>query len=535
MSSNSMPGFPREPASQPAQYSWVDSISPSENAISVLGEKFVDSYGRQVIFNGINLVNKDPAADYIDTHSEQTFDLFRKWGFNCVRLGVIWAGVEPEPGKYDEKYLDTVQKEVDWAARNGLYVILDMHQDLYGVHFVGKGGDGAPEWATLADNLPDSGGEVWSDSYFFSLAVQKAFDNFWANAPCADGVGVQDHYARMWQHVAKRFATNKAVIGFDIMNEPFYGTPGKHILSLILKEYAKLFAEETGKVLSEKELSNIWSDDEQRTEALASLQNSEKYARAIDAATEPCQQFDKTSLQSMYQRVADAIREVDTTHILFIEHSYLENMGISSGIEPVKGKNDKPDPLVAYAAHGYDPLVDTKKYHGESNSRVKLIFSRIDSTAQRINLPLLVGEWGAFSGSLGDMTSSARFIVSLFERFGLSDTYWAYHEGVEKDSFFFNAVVRPYPPFIGGTLKTYGFNHETGVFNCSWKESPLVKAPTVIYVPDLERLVRASITLNPGSSKIVIRPIESSKAGFLIVPVTGDSLSRRLEFKLNEQ
>ena len=93
-----------------------------KNAISVSGTRFIDSFGRQVIFSGINKVNKDPQKNYIDNDSSETFNQFRKWGLNCVRLGIIWAGVEPEPGKYDEKYLNNIEEQVKWAAQNGIYV-----------------------------------------------------------------------------------------------------------------------------------------------------------------------------------------------------------------------------------------------------------------------------------------------------------------------------------------------------------------------------------------------------------------------------
>lgn len=497
--------------------------------ISVNGTRFIDSFGRQVILSGINKVNKNQKMNYTDNDSLPSYEQLSKYGFNCIRLGIIWDGVEPEPGKYDEKYLDKIEERVNWAAQNGIYVLLDMHQDLYSVSF----SDGAPLWATLTDNQPHATGSVWSDSYFMSSAVQKAFDNFWENKAVSDGLGLQDHYANMWNHIASRFANNKAVVGYDIMNEPFNGSQGTYILPQILTEYARLYAEETGKVLSQNEVMAIWSDEELRFEALSRMQDAEKYSRVLDVATELSQQFEKNTLQPMYQRVGDAIRKADTTHILFLEHAYFGNTGIRSGIEPVKGKNGENDPLVAYAAHGYDLLVDTKNYDNTSNSRVELIFSRINETSKRMNVPVLIGEWGAFSGNSKSMASSASFITRLFERFGFSNTYWAYYNGIEKNLYFNSAIVRPYPQYTGGILIKYGFSNETGIFNCSWEESPEVTASTVIYIPDIENMVRESISLNPERSSTVIQSVKNSKAGYLIIPVTGKSVSRTIEFKIN--
>ncbi|MBK7710830.1 MAG: cellulase family glycosylhydrolase [Bacteroidales bacterium] len=496
--------------------------------LSVQGTRFLDSFGRQVILSGINKVNKDPKMNFIDNDSLASFEQLSKWGFNCIRLGIIWAGVEPEPGKYDEKYLDKIEERVTWAGRNGIYVLLDMHQDLYSVSF----SDGAPLWATITDNQPHITGNIWSDAYFMSPAVQKAFDNFWATKAASDGIGLQDHYANMWKHVASRCADNTTVIGFDIMNEPFNGSQGTYVLPQVLTEYAKLHAEETGKILSQNEVIAIWSDEELRFEALSKMQDTVRYSRVMDAATELNQQFEKNTLQPMYQRVGEAIRERDSTHILFLEHAYFGNTGIRSGIEPVKGKNGKNDPLVAYGAHGYDLLVDTKNYDSQSNSRVELLFSRINETSKRMNVPILVGEWGAFSGNSKAMASSAYFIAKLFEKFAFSNTYWAYYRGIENDLYFNTAIIRPYPQYTGGLLNKYGFNLESGLFNCSWEESPEVKAPTVIYIPDIENLVRESISLSPERSSTVIQTLKNSKAGYLIIPVTGKSTSRSIEFTI---
>jgi endoglycosylceramidase len=506
-----------------------DLIMSTGNPVSVSDNRFIDSFGRQVILSGVNKVNKNQAMNYSDNDSLNSYEQLSKWGFNIIRLGVIWDGVEPEPGKYDERYLDKLEERVEWAAMNGIYVLLDMHQDLYSVSF----SDGAPEWATLTDNQPHVTGEIWSDSYLISPAVQKAFDNFWANKPAPDGVGLQDHYASMWKHIATRFADNKAVIGYDIMNEPFNGSQGTYLLPQILTEYAKLFTEETGKVLSQNEVMAIWSNEESRSEALSRMQDAEKYSRVLDVATELNQQFEKNTLQPMYQRVGDAIRTADTSHILFLEHAYFGNTGIRSAIEPLKRKNGKDDNLIAYGAHGYDLLVDTKNYDSSSNSRVELLFSRINETSKRINVPVLVGEWGAFSGNSKSMASSAMFITGLFERFCFSNTYWAYYNGIENNLYFNIAIIRPYPQYTGGILKSYGFDHESGQFSCSWEESSVVKAPTVIYLPDIENIVRSSISLNPERSSTVIQTIKNSKAGYLIVPVTGKSVTRTIEFKIN--
>jgi endoglycosylceramidase len=253
----------------------------------------------------------------------------------------------------------------------------------------------------------------------------------------------------------------------------------------------------------------------------------------LDVATDLNQQFEKNTLQPMYQKVSDAIREVDTTHILFLEHAYFGNTGIRSGIEPVMNSKGQKDPLVAYGAHGYDLLVDTRNYDSQSNERVELLFSRINETSQRMDVPVLVGEWGAFSGNSPEMASNASFIIRLFEKFGFSNTYWAYYPGIENNLYFNTVIIRPYPQYIGGLLENYSFDSEKGIFTCRWKESSEVSAPTVIFIPDIDNLVRESITLSPERSSSVIQPVKNSRSGYLIIPVTGKSAGRTIEFRIN--
>lgn len=396
------------------------------------GTRFVDPEGNTILLRGINLVEKNPANGYIHRDTAGLFDQLKEWGFNCIRLGIIWDGAEPEPGRYNEAYLDSIATLVDRAAARGIYVMLDMHQDLYGRQF----SDGAPDWATLTDSLPHAKGAIWSDAYLISPAIQRAFDNFWANAPAADGIGIQDHYARLWQHIARKFAGNPAVVGYDIMNEPFNGSSGAGILPLFLTEYARVLAETTGTVLTDTEIMETWADESKRIAALKFLEDPALYQRVIDAATSLNAEFERTALQSMYQKVSDHIREVDTLHILFLEHAYFCNTGVATAIEPVLRKNGTRDPLVAYAAHGYDLLTDTPHVGDQSSGRIDLIFKRVHEASLRMNIPVLVGEWGAFHGNADGLVNAAEHIRNLFTTYGFSDTYWAWYPGIQNDAYF---------------------------------------------------------------------------------------------------
>ena len=55
----------------------------------------------------------------------------RSLGFNVLRLALSWSSLEPQPGVYSGQYLDRIAQVVGWAREQGIYVILDMHEDAY--------------------------------------------------------------------------------------------------------------------------------------------------------------------------------------------------------------------------------------------------------------------------------------------------------------------------------------------------------------------------------------------------------------------
>ncbi len=500
--------------------------------VQVEGHKFVDSEGRQILFSGINFISKNPQENYIPLQGKETFKQFKTWGFNCIRLGIIWDGLEPEPGKYNEEYLKEIDKRIQWAAENDIYVFLDMHQDLYGAKY----SDGAPDWATLDEGKDHYRGAVWSDSYLISPAVQTAFDNFWLNTPASDGVGIQDHYAELWKHIAKRYAKNTTVIGYDIMNEPFMGSSAQQVMPLMLGTYAQVYVEETGMMPpSEEELGAMWADEASRLKALEFIATKDRYSRVVDAVYELSADFERTQLQSMYQKVADAIRSVDMYHILFFNHNYFVNTGVSTALEATTLSDGSRDPNVVYAAHGYDLVVDTKEVENPSYERVEFIFERIEESGKRMNMPVMVGEWGAFHGKSQKMIETARHLVDLFEDYKFSNTYWAYYGDIADYPYFQNAIIRPYPQYISGDLIEYDYDFESGEFTCIWEEKGNSKAPTVIHIPNLKDLSQNDIVMSPPAEQIVFEYCDTGHGGKIFISPVKEPLKRKLSLSLKEK
>ncbi len=185
------------------------------------GRWFTDAAGRVVMFHGVNFVEKwAPYTPEADGFDDDDAALLAASGFNLLRLGVVFEFLMPEPGRIDRDYLASLARTVDTLAEHDLWVLLDFHQDGWGP---ATHGNGMPEWATLIDGRPNPPAE-FPLYYIQNPALQRAFDNFWANRPGPDGVPLQTHYATAMATVARRFADTANVIGYEAMNEPWPGT-----------------------------------------------------------------------------------------------------------------------------------------------------------------------------------------------------------------------------------------------------------------------------------------------------------------------
>ena len=111
--------------------------------------------------------------------TEADIHLLKKAGFNSIRVPMHWKFFESDDAE-GFKLLDRV---IGWSKQEGLYVILDMHA--------------APGGQTGA-NIDDSYGYPW----------------------LYDSPNDQEHLIAIWQRIARRYANNPTVLGYDLLNEP---------------------------------------------------------------------------------------------------------------------------------------------------------------------------------------------------------------------------------------------------------------------------------------------------------------------------
>lgn len=304
-------------------YTLDDQATHSITRIHTQNNYFKDEYGRYLFLHGANVSGSTKLPATVDPISytgkpfpldeaDANFAKLRDLGFNFIRLLVIWEGVEPEvSGEYDEEYLDYIEQIVAKANDYGIYVMLDMHQDLFSrwlrKYYVDDSGgnaletlpgledfasppfndviqgDGAPRWVVQL-GLPEKnvGGPQWglprslvgdqretSDMLplhwgvdnFLSLDVARCSATFFAGKTLypnylVDGKNVQDYlqdsFANAWLQIVKRVKSYPNVLGYDLINEPL-GLYVVYTLYALLYQEAK---DTTDNVLSQQQVED---------------------------------------------------------------------------------------------------------------------------------------------------------------------------------------------------------------------------------------------------------------------------------------
>ena len=186
------------------------------------GTQLRDAEGRARIFRGVNVhiagifdVTFDDgraAREPLPSFDASDATAMRGYGFNLVRLPIDWSAIEPQKGQFSTAYLDQVAGIIDLLRAENILVLIDLHEDGYSKEICE---DGAPLWAIDPTPPVIPGGPVPGPDCHVAAAAQAAFASFFA-----DKEGLQESYAAMLQQVAKRFAADSDVIGYEIMNEP---------------------------------------------------------------------------------------------------------------------------------------------------------------------------------------------------------------------------------------------------------------------------------------------------------------------------
>lgn len=452
------------------------------NTISVSGKRLVDEFGRERIFNGINFVYKgveedaDGVVRYKTYITPEILEALKAKGINIIRLGLTWAGIEPTMGEYNNEYLDGFKKILKLCEKYEIYAFIDWHQDLFS-NFCMSAGDGAPKWTCIHTKKRKDQLLIWAEGYFFHKDIQRSFDDFWANTEIA-GRGMLDRFCDMLTYTADYLKDCKAIMGYDVFNEPFPGTPGGKIFRNLVKNGVETIL--FNKRVDRKGLVT----DAMKKDVMAMLSVADDpkvYHKIIDNAKDMLFEFDTKKYYPFLVKAAAAIRKADKTGIILSENCYFSNLGIPCSVPRIVYKNGEREDNHVFSPHGYDITVDTPLTNNASPYRIDFIFDEHKRTQERLQVPVIVGEWGGMvPGS--EEYPALEHLIEKFDSNKWSHTYWHYYDNFENSEIM-NVISRPLPIAVAGEIKSYSYDRKENLFTLSYKGSSAIKAPTLIYLP----------------------------------------------------
>jgi endoglycosylceramidase len=479
------------------------------------GPDIFDQLGRVVTLHGVDAVYKRaPYELYPDPGHPWNFDQtdaarIAKLGFNVVRLGIEWEGLEPgsgsanspsicgvgQPGNPHEfnasiahRYLENLAKTVDLLGRYGIYTLLDMHQDVYSRLFLGEG---APNWAVCTDGKPvvPVGGR-WSQNYR-NPTLGIAEQHFWAN----DVVGnLQGQFDQVWGTVAHYFRNNPWVLGYDPYNEPFSVE--------ITETQRSAFAT-----------------------ALECFYTGTAHPAVIAGTGIPvsCPATDPPS------GLVPTIEAADPHHLIFIEPDIYTEHGLPSLFEPMSFRR------LVYNFHVYCPQRSTvtgnptnlgacERHEVASILHNEEGRSTLSSAEQPGGPAWFMSEFGATTdvALVSDLTKEA-------DEVGIGWSYysWKYYndptgstsEALETASGSYSPIVgalsRTYPQAIAGMPLSMSFSPTTGAFKMTYVPNAR-SGPTSIFIaqvlhyPDgwCAAVIGGRITSSPGATHLLVDAVE---------------------------
>ncbi len=167
-------------------------ITPAFAKEKLSADDFVHAEGRYIIgidgerleIRGMALGNSvwnSPTTPNLNHHTENSYRELSEMGFNCVRFYLNYEMFESDdvPYKYKESGFEWIDKNIEWAKKYNMGLILNMHCPQGGYQSQGNGT------------------ALWTDE-----------EN-------------QKRLAGLWRAIAERYADEPTIWGYGLINEPF--------------------------------------------------------------------------------------------------------------------------------------------------------------------------------------------------------------------------------------------------------------------------------------------------------------------------
>ncbi|ORX56199.1 putative cellulase [Hesseltinella vesiculosa] len=428
------------------------------NKVDQSSNQIVDEFGRVRFFHGTNVVMKESPwyrpSGFSPGNSFGLQDVqnLRDLGVNSIRLG-HHASAEPVRGQYNMTFMDIMKQQTKMAEDHGIYVLVDVHQDLLAGQFCGHG---VPPWfvkkgwVSSAFMYPfptklipfpvDSNGMPtppsicgtvnWGLTYT-TVAVGNAFGRLYTNY---DGLG--DAFASYWKLLATQYSNTNNIIGYNLLNEPWVGDSYYH--------------------------------PELLTPGVA----------------------DHEMMEGLWNSAATQIRSVDNNTLIWFEGSTYD---ILSGFNNVPlGDGSK----TVQSFHYYNPpqvgsVSTTIQNRLKDNQRLKTASVMTEFT-------MWMGDANQMSGMVDAVTSADTYMMSWMG--------WAYENLYNSSRMPYPELQahysRAYPTAVAGTPTSFKFDESTATFNLVYNINASNGAPTEIMLSPLTYPNGYNVTMNPAQSLV---------------------------------
>jgi endoglycosylceramidase len=422
------------------------SASPPLSPLHRAGGSIVDADGRVVLLHGVNTVVKSPPfypPDAPGGLTDADLDRIAAHGFDVIRLGVIPEGLMPTKGHVDTTYIDHIAETIDRIAAHGLYVLLDIHQDLLGPPW----GNGFPAWSIHHDPLL----EATEPNLGFPLNALRpshslAWDAFWADTLLAPGdpKGPIGYLTDSIGALADRVGHDPAVAGIEIINEPW---PGTAFLTC-----------------------------------------------AVTVAV-GCPVVDQY-VQATWQRLTDRIRVSAPNLLVWWQPNSTWNETAPSSLGQPPFTPAITDPEVGFAFHDYCAFGELSTYLALPSALQvgcdayhELTWANAATMRARTGLPQLVTEFG----NIDDPVELARSLTRSDATF----TGWQYWHWGQLSAGQLGQLVRTYPTATAGAPGPYSFDPATGEMH--YRYIPGTQpGPTTIAVSDVHYPTGYAVAVDGG-------------------------------------
>jgi len=378
-------------------------------------------------------------------------DDLKRFGMNVVRLGSMWEGAEPVEGVYNETYIDILENIIQRLGDRGIFVILDMHQDVLSSLYAAY--DGIPRW--LADEFPEPTNPYpwpleeitsWAMGYL-TQACSEGFQHLYNNT--YEGL---DKWGAFWVKLANRLGHHPNLLGYEYMNEPWVG--------------------------------DFFSDPELMLPGIAG----------------------RRQLLPTYDALYEHLRKADPVSIQFYEPvtwgAFLEGGIVGSGFNRVPGGREYRN-VSAFSYHTYCWNLEVLGPDASDEDRLQAIdnctnflipkmFNTQREDVQRTGGASILTEYGLCINSGPELELPCEVYMRLADEFLQSWVEWDYSDNTwyngdtgEPNWGKITANVRPYAQATAGVPLEMAFDPDTLVFRFRFKPNPSITEPTQLFVPSL--------------------------------------------------